>query len=324
MAELFYCILFIFICILIFVIISFAKEFTGIFLTIITITLSIIITRIVLKKRKENKIKYLYTLIENEKTSLYGKIDKNKKLCAIHTMKEIFDNVIKFKGSENVKYKINKIHQELLFEIIKDCQITEDEKEILREYEKTFLLDDNSIKVNRREAYLTVYQHCIKDRILTKNEESILHNIFLKLEISPNEITSEQNFLRDLSLSRELNGKELKPLQVPIKLSNDEQCFFVTNEASIYKARQKNYDFLPAEQSELSGKLYITNKRIIISYSGNIEFERRLSTIDVLSNWDDYFIQISFKGKDKPLFLMCSKPYLTRIIISNYLDKVRC
>ena len=117
--------------------------------------------------------------------------------------------------------------------------------------------------------------------------------------------------------------KELKSLQVPFNLPDNEQCFFIANNASIHKGKQQNYEIIPSEQVEVSGKFYITNRRIIISAFGNLDFVRNLSAIDTISNWNDYLIKLSFRGRDKPLFLEVSKPYLTRVLISNYLNKVR-
>jgi len=304
-------------------IIKFAKAYTVLFLILLAIIITIISILIILKKRKEKKIRNLYIMFDEEKEILYKENRKSDRLNAIQTIKKIYNELINLVESEIIDSKINKIHQEFLFEIIKDCKITEEEKEILKSFETTFYLSSETIRKNRREAYITAYSCFIKDRILTKDEENILQHIFLQLEINPKDIIDEQNFLADLSLARELAGKELNPIATPFDLKSNEQCFFSSNDASIHKTKQQNYYILPSEKMEVFGKLYITNQRIIISSSENISFVRNLSAIDTITNWNDFYIKISFLGKEKALFLKCAKPYLTRVMISKYLDKLR-
>lgn len=212
-------------------------------------------------------------------------------------------------------------HQKFLAEIIFDGKITPEEKDTLTYLENSFELDYTTIRTNRREAYMIAYNWAIKDRELTEGEEKVLQNIFLQLEINEEDVQYEQNFIKELSLARTLVGKNLLPEPVPFNLKAGEQCYFSTDNTGFYKSKQQNYEVFPNNQAEIQGKIYITNQRIIIISPG--DFERSLASIDTITNYNDNYIRITFRGKEKPFFIKTPHPYLLRVIIVNYINKVR-
>lgn len=301
-------------------IVKFAKAYTFLFILLLVFLISIIVIRIVLRTKKKRKIKSLYENIQDYKTTLLKESNKSIRINMIQLLAESFNQLIAL--GEFVRNEIEEIHKNFLFAIIKDCTITDDEKEVLKYLEKTFSLSSENIRNNRRSAYTDVYEWAIKDRKLTENEENILRNIFLQLDISPDDVAEEQAFLKDLSLARQLAGKELKPIETPFSLNQNEQCFFSISDACLYKSRKKNYEYHRDNTPVLMGKLYVTNHRIIINAPG--EYNRSLiSEIDMLSIEDDSFIRLDFKRKNNIEFIKVSKPYLTKVVIVNYLNKVR-
>ena len=301
-------------------IVKFAKTYTFLFILLLVFLISIIVIRIVLRTKKTRKIKSLYENIQDYKTTLLKESNKTIRINMIQLLAESFNQLIAL--GEFVRNEIEEVHQNFLFAIIKDCTITDDEKEVLKYLEKTFCLSSENIRNNRRIAYTNVYEWAIKDRKLTENEENILRNIFLQLDIRPDDVAEEQAFLKDLSLARQLAGKELNPIETPFSLNQNEQCFFSIGDVCLYKSRKKNYEYHRDNTPVLMGKLYVTNQRIIINAPG--EYNRSLiSEIDMLSIEEDSFIRLDFKRKNNIEFIKVSKPYLTKVVIVNYLNKVR-
>lgn len=308
-------------------IIKFAKTYTLLFTVLVIFIILIIFIRIIRKTKKAKKINNLYKKIQENTSILIGDTDKSTRLKMIQLLLEDLNELNTL--GESVQNKINEIHRNFLSSIIKDCKITDEEKEVLKYLEKTFCLTTETIKNNRRIAYTTVYEWAIEDRKLTEKEENILRNIFLQLDINAEDVEEEQAFLKDLSLARQLSGKELNPIKTPFTLNKNEQCFFSINDTYLYKSRRKNYEYHREDNPILIGKLYITNQRIIINAPG--EYSRSLiSEIDMVSileecNIDtyDYFLKLYFKRKNSTEYIKVSKPYLTKVILINYLNKAR-
>ena len=78
---------------------------------------------------------------------------------------------------------------------------------------------------------------------------------------------------------------------------------------------------LCGEQGQQAANHFFTNQRIIIISPG--DFERSLASIDTITNYNDNYIRITFRGKEKPFFKKTPHPYLLRVIIVNYINKVR-
>jgi len=88
-----------------------------------------------------------------------------------------------------------------------------------------------------------------------------------------------------------------------------------------FKSKQQNYQLFPNDRAEVCGELYVTNNRIIIKSPG--DFERQLTMIDTITNYNDNFIKLTFRGKEKPFYLKTDHPYLLQVIIVNYITKAR-
>lgn len=285
-------------------------------LAIISFCFSVfLIVKTIRKGMRELKILHIQELIK----VLSSSGDNRKISEAISIMK---DELAFFKSDDSdALFLKNDAHQKFLARIIEDGKITDNEMNYLNFLENAIGISSSEKKKNRREAYMIAYNWAIKDRELTEYEEDVLSNIFFKLGINAEDVKEEQNFVKELSLARTLVGKNLMPVSVPFNLKGNEQCYYKIMNTGFYKSIQHNYEICPKEEPEIFGVFYVTNQRIIISSPG--EFERSLNSIDIVSNWDDYFIKITFRGKERPFFLKTPNPYLTRVIIVNYINKAR-
>ncbi len=270
-----------------------------------------------LREEQEEKRQELFNTL-NETIEIFKK-ETNKK-----RMYELINSITSISNQLNALHGftdeiLSNFHKDFLANIILDGKITTDEKEVLQYIENSFNLKW-VYRSNRLEAYRIAYRWATKDKILTEAEEDILKNIYLQLEIDEQYVEDEQNLIKDLSLVRQLENKQLSPISTSFKLNNDEQCFFAVDNVSFHKSKSTEFGYEPTEIYELKGKIYVTNKRILI-ISPN-DFSRWLRDIGNIEIYMDQYIKFRIGGKEKPFFIKTTKPYLLRMIILNFKNNI--
>lgn len=291
-----------------------------------------------LKTESEEKIRNLHNRYEELMNLIAEEQDIEKVKLEIDEFREVIGQLSEEAGilknyyaqpeedEDDIQYQIkndcldgiNSLHENILSEIIKDGTITDIEKQKLTYYELTMNIPKETITINRNNAYLIAFNWATEDCELTESEENVLKNIYFQLGIDYDDVQEQQEFLQELSIARQITNKELPAVSVPFALEEDESCHFISETSNFYKSRQENYFYYPLDYAEYTGRLYITNKRIIICTPD--VFCYRIENISEIKNCNGSFIYIKDYKKVKPFFIEVPQPYIVKVVISNYLN----
>lgn len=275
----------------------------------ITLTLFIIITRTI-KERKISRLQKELMEISNW-----------LKTTPITKMSECIDSLLNIEKELHLlgistEEEINRGYGNLLTNIIIDKVISQEEFAVLGQYEEKFNIDKSEIAWRKRDAFSTVYEWAIKDKVLTQEEETILKDIFSKLKLDSGNFVKQSLFLEQLRGAREILEKTLEEKVVDFKTLDKEKCYFVSA-GTYYKSRQSDNRYYPEYDSEVT--VYITNKRVVLNTPTfvNIPF----SNIRSYNVVNDEYIVIYTNSRVKPVFIEIAEPYIVKAIMGKVISE---
>lgn len=187
-------------------------------------------------------------------------------------------------------------------------------------------LVDNIYQNKAQGIIINFIKGAIADERLSPDEEAELQTLIDNLDVEPQLDPATQAELAKYRLFWQIENSDIPSIHVPIKLKPEEHCYFLTDaqwfeekkkrkpetthhplkvkllKGSYWKTRKTEEMDLSESRwkSGIDGKIYITNKRIILRSKNGEESVR-------LENLHDYFTYINglyiHKEKGKNLFL---------------------
>ena len=184
----------------------------------------------------------------------------------------------------------------------------------------------SEIKNQIKQAMLSqTLEQALEDHILSMEEETEIRWLVHKLNLPPDFVNEELNYLELASGIREQMEMPLEEIESPIPLVRGEHCYANFENVKLLEERVLNrfqrdrvqYRELGFEE-QLSGFLVITDRRIVLTGRGSREY--RLNRIaDIITDLEANVIELILTNRKNPIFLT----HPSVILLAARLEKIR-
>lgn len=169
-------------------------------------------------------------------------------------------------------------------------------------------VSEERIMALKKELFEDLLDAFIADHIISEEEEQTLEQLIRDFGLQDEDIAPQRHLMRQLIRLRQGIESGFEPVECPLKLTRNEECFYAT-EGKLLKQRvldtfQRNsvrYKQIGYE-TDKAGMIYLTNKQIYIVDSGVRSI--RLNTIlDITCSLEDNTLHLSLNNRVNPVIL---------------------
>lgn len=250
--------------------------------------------------------------------NLAEEFENNPESFTLNKMNEFIDKA-------PVKY-INRFLPDLYCVLIQIALEYEDNPHIFafNKFEKQIPVADEFILQTKKAILTRRLDAFLEDHLLTKEEEASIKNLIGKLHLDDDFIFEELQYLDLASSIRKEMESNLTEINSSVPLVMGETCFGEFDEVRILEERVLNryqkdrvkYKEI-GYQTQLEGKLVLTDRRLIIVGNGSREY-RLNQVLDVITDLETNIIELVIANRKNPVYLTSPQP----ILISARIEKV--
>ncbi len=165
--------------------------------------------------------------------------------------------------------------------------------------------DFNSVKIR---IFGELFDEYFADHFLDEEEEQMLINMANILELDKKQIQNEMNSIKIMSDIRSEIQMELTEIEVPVKLSKDEKCYYASH-ARILKKKILRTQTIQGQKIKYvgftidkEGEIYLTNKRTLLVADG-VTTIQHAKVINVVSTPEANIVELNIDGRKTPIIL---------------------
>lgn len=253
----------------------------------------------------------------------------------VEAVSELFEHSPKSVDAEQIKQYAqnapkNHVDHYLgdLYTIMLQISVEQPDEEhitVFNTVEKIIPLSSDSKYQIKRAMFSQALEQALEDHILSMEEETEIRWLVHKLNLPPDFVKEELNYLELASGIREQMEMPLEEIESPIPLVRGEHCYAYFEDVKLLEERVLNrfqrdrvqYRKLGFKE-QLSGYLVITDRRIVLTGRGSREY--RLNRIaDIITDLEANVIELILSNRKNPVFF--THPYV--ILLAVRLEKIR-
>lgn len=180
--------------------------------------------------------------------------------------------------------------------------------EQFKELEEKLGLSEQVRRQEKLFAFSALLDEVLEDHVIDAEEEEQLENLQKSLGLSDDDISEEKSLIRTMTEMRKALEEEMEPLEVDVKLKEDEKCYFTSEgrflKENIQEKFQRNRIVYKAigYEVDLEGTLYLTDKRILIVGRGSRDYDLE-DVLDVTLSLQENILELVLDGRKNPVIV---------------------
>jgi len=178
--------------------------------------------------------------------------------------------------------------------------------EELRQLEARVGVPRNDREQMKAEAFGSFLDAVMEDHVISREEEEQLRRLQEDLAIDDARIARELELIDRMCRFREAMEAPMEPVDVDIRLKNNEVCYHHTRGRLLREKIMRSYQRQGVRYKEIGydtdmeGDIYLCDKRLLIVDSGSRSY-RLNRVLDVTLSVEDHTVQLTLDGRKSPL-----------------------
>lgn len=269
--------------------------------------------------------------------SVYIKKDKKKTIGLIDEFKKVLDddNEFSFFLTSKKFKKLNKKFIEIfayqsMFEFIKKNIDNMDQKfkDRVTSFKTICNMSDHMLRSIKVRIFREIFDRFMEDHLLDDNEERALHGLTNNLGIPEKDISNEIRSIEIMSQIRKAIEAELKPIDIDIKIQKSEMCYFISQAKILKKKILKTRTLQGTKIKDIGyviekeGKVYLTNKRILMVYEGTTTI-KLVKILDITTTPEANLLELIIDGRKTPILITLPTAAVFAAKIQQAIDNLK-